>query len=333
MNTFARPIDRLTRMRQLATPAALALSLLVASGVTLSTIREGADGALTSAGGYTWSLLLWYLPCFVMLVWFVRRRNQTIQRPAFWTTLIALLVIGFGLDYLLAHAFFAFPNESAVLLPRAPALGEWVPVEEYLFYIGGFLFILLVYIWCDEGFLKSYNVPDYRAAWQQSGRARVAEFDPWSILLALTIIGIAWLYKTRFADGAFRGGFPGYMAYLAAIGVAPAIGLYRATRRFINWPAFSITFLTVVAISILWEATLAAPFQWWTYQPSQMTGIVVRAWHGLPIEAVVVWLAATFTTVIMYEAVKVWQASGGNLPQAVPPMVRRSIDRWYHMQR
>ncbi len=36
-----------------------------------------------------------------------------------------------------------------------------------------------------------------------------------------------------------------------------------------------------------------------------MLGITVGAWYNLPIEAVVVWLMVTFTTVIIYEVLKI----------------------------
>jgi hypothetical protein len=41
-----------------------------------------------------------------------------------------------------------------------------------------------------------------------------------------------------------------------------------------------------------------------------MMGLFIGAWSGLPIEAVVVWLAVTYTTTIVFEVMKVWQASG-----------------------
>jgi hypothetical protein len=47
-----------------------------------------------------------------------------------------------------------------------------------------------------------------------------------------------------------------------------------------------------------------------------MIGISVEAWSHLPIEAVCVWLAVTFTTVISYEVMKVWQAMGMNAREA-----------------
>jgi hypothetical protein len=41
-----------------------------------------------------------------------------------------------------------------------------------------------------------------------------------------------------------------------------------------------------------------------------MMGLFIGAWAGLPIEAVVVWIAVTYGTTIVYEAVKIWQSSG-----------------------
>lgn len=312
-------------------PVLVLASLLAAAIVTLATVRLDAQGGMTSAGGYTWSLTLWYLPAGVIWAWFIRRGNQTIQRPAFWTTLVILLVFGFALDFFLAHAFFVFPEGSATLLPAAPALGAPVPLEEYLFYLGGFLFILLLYVWCDEDFLSRYNVPDYGETWRRSGRKRVAEFDPLSLAAAVLMIALAWSYKATLAPDPYRGGFPWYFAYLAAAGLMPAMGLLKGTKQFINWRAFTVVFLAVVAVSILWEVTLAAPLGWWGYQPPRMLGIAVRAWHDLPVEAILVWLAASFTTVIVYEFVKVWQASGGKAPGFVPPAARSRIRRLYHL--
>jgi hypothetical protein len=41
-----------------------------------------------------------------------------------------------------------------------------------------------------------------------------------------------------------------------------------------------------------------------------MMGLTIGAWAHLPIEAVCVWLAMSFTTVIGYEVVKIWLATG-----------------------
>lgn len=314
-----------------ARPALILASLLAAAVITLASVSVDDQGQATSSGGYTWSLALWYLPVGVMGIWFVRRRYQTFQRPAFWTTLVLLLVFGCALDFFLAHSLFVFPNGAATLLPEAPALGAPVPLEEYLFYLGGFLFILLLYIWCDEDFLSRYNIPDYVQTWRETGRRRVTGFDPLSLVAAALMIGLAWGYKARMAPAPYRGGFPTYFAYLTAAGLTPAVGALTGTKRFINWRALTVVFLAVVAVSVIWEVTLAAPLGWWGYQPRRMLGIVVRAWRDLPLEAVLVWLFASFATVIIYEFVKVWQASGGRTPAFVPPAARATMQRLYYM--
>jgi hypothetical protein len=38
-----------------------------------------------------------------------------------------------------------------------------------------------------------------------------------------------------------------------------------------------------------------------------MMGLNIGAWSNLPIEAVCVWLAVSFTSIITYEVVKIWQ--------------------------
>jgi heme exporter protein D len=48
-----------------------------------------------------------------------------------------------------------------------------------------------------------------------------------------------------------------------------------------------------------------------------MMGIFVTVWSRLPIEAFFVWLAVTCTTVILYEVVTLWQASGARRHGAV----------------
>ena len=57
-------------------------------------------------------------------------------------------------------------------------------------------------------------------------------------------------------------------------------------------------------------SALALPYGWWEYQPRTMMGLHIGAWSGLPIEAVFVWFAVTFTTVITYDVIKIWKALG-----------------------
>ena len=39
-------------------------------------------------------------------------------------------------------------------------------------------------------------------------------------------------------------------------------------------------------------------------------GLTITAWDNLPIEEVVVWIAVTYATVILYETIRSWKASG-----------------------
>ncbi len=80
-------------------------------------------------------------------------------------------------------------------------------------------------------------------------------------------------------------------------------------KRFINWRALSLSLFLIVPISLLWEATLAVPYNWWNFQHGQMMGLFIGAWSNLPIEEVFVWIAATYATAIVFEVVKVVLAS------------------------
>lgn len=64
-------------------------------------------------------------------------------------------------------------------------------------------------------------------------------------------------------------------------------------------------------------ATLAIPFGWWAYQPGSMLGVYIRAWDNLPIEAVLLWMAVTFATVLVYETIRCWHASGRPIADAL----------------
>ena len=71
----------------------------------------------------------------------------------------------------------------------------------------------------------------------------------------------------------------------------------------------------MVLISLIWEATLALPYQWWGFQHRAMTGIFIGAWHDLPIEEIVVWFSVSYATIIIYETIKIWLTSRKTLRQ------------------
>ena len=138
---------------------------------------------------------------------------------------------------------------------------------------------------------------------------RLLQFHPTSLILAAILIGAAWFYKKHFAAPADQAGFPGYFTFLVLGALVPATSFFPVARRFINWRALSLTLFFMLLVSLVWEATLAVPYNWWNFQHSQMMGIFIGAWSRLPIEEICVWIAVTYATVIVFEVVKVLLAS------------------------
>jgi hypothetical protein len=288
-------------LAMLVFPAAIAVHTVSAPGTL-----QVSDNP--SPHGYTWSLLLFIVPILVIGFWFLPSEGLDIPQRAFWRTIWILVPLGCLLDIIFAQWFFTYPNVHATLGILAPAFGHWVPVEEYIFYFTGFVAVLLLYVWLSEYWLAAYTFPDYPAEAQRA--RRLLQFHPMSLVLALVLIGAAWSYKKYFAPLPDRDGFPGYFIFLVAGALIPSMSFYPVARRFINWRAFSLTLFFMLLVSELWEATLALPYGWWGFQHRQMIGLFVGAWSGLPIEEVCVWIAVTYATVIVFEVVKVWQASG-----------------------
>ena len=129
-----------------------------------------------------------------------------------------------------------------------------------------------------------------------------------SLLIAVVLIAAAIAVRRFVVPGEM--GFPGYFTYLVVVGLTPSVAFFQTALPVVNWRACSLAVFFILLVSLLWEASLASPYGWWAYQHAQMMGIYIMAWNGLPIEAVVVWIAVTYATVIMYEVVRRWQSSG-----------------------
>jgi hypothetical protein len=292
---------------------ALLVILAVPVALTLHTVRSSAYRPLhdvvaadPSPYGYSVSLLIFVAPILVLLFWFIPQEHLRIAKRAFLWTIAVLFPLGAALDFFLAQFFFRYPNPAATLRIDAPALGHWVPIEEYLFYLTGFLAILSIYVWLDIYWLQAFSVPD-----DHTGRAsfdRLLGFHPTSLLLAVGLIAAAILYRGLAQPGS--PGFPGYFTFLALTALMPSVALYRAVHRMVNWRALGLTLFVILLISLLWKATLAIPYGWWAYESSAMLGLYVRAWDNLPIEAVILWIAVTYATVLVYETIRCWHASG-----------------------
>jgi hypothetical protein len=289
---------------------AIAAALIIPATVTLRTVVHPGVLQATSDNptplGYTWSLLLFIVPIAALGWWFTRRLDLKFPRKAFWRTIAVLAPLGFLLDLFFGNAFFIFPNKAATLGYDIPALGGPIPIEEFVFYLTGFMLVLLSYIWCDEYWMAAYNVPDYKAATEDI--QRIVRFHFASVVLGVILIAAAILYR-KFLSGTSEG-FPWYFIYLVCASLIPSAGFFRTAQRFINWRAFSFTFFLLLLISLLWEVTLALPYGWWEYRSRVLMGLHIGAWFDLPIEAACVWMSVSFTTIITYEVIKIWKALG-----------------------
>ena len=294
------------------------LVILIPAVLTLRTVEDDITRVHTgnpTPYGYTISLLLYLVPIATLMTWFFRANpSGTIRRRAFWWTVGLLTPAGFALDLVFGNLFFSFPNAEATLQIFLPgysfATGGLVydlPIEEFIFYVSGFVAILLVYIWCNEVWVPAYGVANYDDAALHP--TYLIQLHWHSAIYGLIALAAAMAHKKLYAPvsefGDYREGFPLYFAFLLTAAVLPSLLLYRTARPFINWRAFSVTLLWVLLTSLLWEATLASPFGWWHYRYSWMMGMNIRAWADLPVEAAILWVAVTYTTTIVYETIKV----------------------------
>src|SRR5271155_502004 len=283
--------------------------IAVPAAITLHTVRVSTQNP--TPYGYTVSLLLFIIPIVVIGLWFIPQEGIQISKKAFWWTLGLLFPLGASLDFFFAQYFFYFPNVQATLGIKAPALGGGVPIEEYIFYLTGFLEVLLLYIWLDEYWLAAYAVPDDDE--ERIDFDRLLRLHPQSVILAIFLILAAILYKRNYGGP----GFPGYFTFLVLGALLPSAMFLPTARPMINWRAVSLTMFMVVLISLLWEVTLAVPYGWWNFRDDQMVGIRITAWSRLPVEEVFVWVAITYATAIVYEILKRWKASGRTLRHAL----------------
>jgi hypothetical protein len=291
----------------LALPAALTLNTVNTSSVVDVSAKN------PSPFGYTVSLLLFAIPIVSIAFWFLPLEGIHVSKKSFWWTIGILFPIGAALDFFFAHLFFTFPNPAATLGWRAPALHGSVPVEEYLFYFLGFVAVLLIYIWLDEYWLKAYSIGEDEPV--RVDFDRLLRFHPGSTALGVVLISTALVYKYVFS--AEKEGFPGYWTFLVLVALVPSSALYFSAKAVVNWRAFSLTAYIILLTSLMWEVTLALPYGWWGFQAGQMIGLRITAWADLPVEEVVLWLTVTFTTVLVYEIVKSWQASGRPMRRAM----------------
>jgi hypothetical protein len=185
---------------------AIAAALIVPAAIALRTVIHPVILQATSDNptplGYTWSLALFVVPIGALGWWFTCRPDLKFPRKAFWRTIAVLTPLGFALDLLFGNAFFIFPNKAATLRWEIPALGGPIPIEEFIFYLAGFMLVLLSYIWCDEYWMAAYNVPDYEEAARDI--PRIVRFHFASVVLGVALIAAAIVYR-KFVSSASQG--------------------------------------------------------------------------------------------------------------------------------
>jgi len=292
-------------------PLLMLAIIIIPAVIALSRVENAVElmppNRYASPYGYTWSLTLFLVPILVLGVWFLRHPQYQIEKKAFWGTILLLAPLGFALDIFLGNSFFTFVNHGATLginLPGYDFSQGWrwnIPIEEFAFYFLGFVAVLLIYVWCDLFWTRDYSDDDEPNL--PSGKLFSTHFPSLGVGLALIAAAIVYKY---FGPQPSHQGFPGYFTFLVLGGLVPAFIFFPVAKPLVNWRAFSVTLFMVLLISLLWEATLAVPYQWWGYNYNQMIGLVVKPWASLPVEATLVWLVVTWATVIIYEVIRVY---------------------------
>lgn len=289
----------------------LAIPATIALDTATVTPEELAAGADASPLGYTWSLVLFYFPVLVVAVWLLRHPLYPVQKKALGLALAILLPLLTLLDVFLGNLFFTWPNADASLkvFVWGYVFGQgWVknvPIEEFLFYAGGIVATILVYIWAKEYSMPAANLDaeEYRKTAQAA--SRVAVFHPRTLVVAVVAFAAALAYK-KLGNHPYPEGFPGYFLFNLVAIATPMAMFWRVVGRFINLQAFLFMMSSLLWVSMLWEATLGLPYGWWGYHPQQMMGIFINAWSDLPLEAVLVWIAGGWASVTVYEVIKLY---------------------------
>ncbi len=289
-------------------------------GLAAAVAMSGADRAPKAlypdgagAYGYTISLVLFALPVAALIIWFSRHRRRIDRHwAAFWITFAVIVGLWSTLDILLARTFFEFPNPNATLginvigYDPASGWGGVVPIEEFGFYILGCAFLVLTYIWSSELWFPAYTMNEDE--YEEAARAtRLGALFHWqTIAVGLGLIVGALILKAWDPTGSAVAGFPGYFTFMVSLVVVPTMMFFHVVLRFVNVRALAFTLQSMLLIALMWEATLALPYGWWDYNHNQMVGVFITPWSSLPIEAVVLWVAATWSNIAIYEVAKLW---------------------------
>src|ERR1039457_1190446 len=205
--------------------------LVIPFALTLMTIQQPRSlvtelAANPTPRGYTWSLSLFIVPVLVLASWVSLRKQNPIQKKAFWISAALIAGAGILLDVFFGLTFFTFVNRDATLgitfwgWSFAQGWQKVIPIEEIGFYTFGILAVLLAYVWGDEFWLGAYNIDD--APRRQTRWRQVVSFHSASAIFGVAIFALGWLYKKTGAHP-WHEGFPGYFLFLTLVAMTPSI--------------------------------------------------------------------------------------------------------------
>lgn len=257
--------------------------------------------------GYTYSLAFFLVPVAAMLLWLRKQPELGVEWRACRLTLAVLVTLGYSLDCLFGNTFFTFENQGATLgifVPGWDASDGWkanIPLEEFGFYLFGLMLATIGYLWADVYWLKAYHV---ESGTESLDAERIGRNAQRAVVIGLVLIIGAVLYK-NYGPHQYQEGFPGWFAFIVIVGIIPTLAILPSIKSQVNWRAFQMTFLFITLVSVVWEVTLAVPYQWWGYRPEQMMGVMIGPWSNLPIEQPILWLLVTWQAVTSYEFTRV----------------------------
>lgn len=278
---------------------AASAAILLPVGIVLA-----CEAAGIRALGYTRSLMLFLAPvlCGAAWIWRDRRGRRTVQWRALAATVAVWTGIGWLLDLALAATFFRFPDHAATCGLAVPGLDlasfgfTPVPVEEFAFYLLGFLVAITAYVWLERRMFAARRIALVRG--QAESRARV--HAP-TLAAGAVALAAAWLFK---------GSLPGYALFLVVAVVIPNAWLMPIAWPHVNGRALAAATAVLGGLAAFWETALALPNGWWAYEERHMVVLLETPWSRLPIEAVAVWLLWPCTTVLTYEALRARARAG-----------------------
>ncbi|GAB6044256.1 hypothetical protein [Endothiovibrio diazotrophicus] len=288
-------------------------AVMIPFAITLSTVHDPSQPPNYAANptpyGYTWSLSIFWVPILIFHAWFNRYPEFRVERKAYWLVVAAIFLLGTVLDVGFGYHFFYFPNTGAVAGLYIPAfdwggfhwVSSYLPIEEFGFYLLGGIFIATLYLWGVVYWFRRYSHDDHAAVCR--GLPKLGGFHGRLLAAGTALIVLAVVAKKL---GPYPAGFPGYFTFIVLLGLLPGVFLMRTLQYLINWRALMFTVFVLLAMSIVYEASLGVPYGWWKYHNEQMIGILIGAWSYLPIEAVIIWLIIGFVAVLLFEGLRAY---------------------------